>query len=453
MSQGRNGSPRSVTVGDESSKYRPCPDQIQGLRYRDHRHLRNVRVRLLITTSLALLALTVFWCGLCRILGPAILPHRSSIAGLLLVCCLTPILAHVAASWKHSLFIAADFGDIGKMSRCERLNLLSQRKVLLRELNDSQPNIDVMHDQIRDSLAESEREVVFAIEQIGNLDERAKGQLERLSQSIKCGQDLTESTGARVESNKQIVAAVQMQLEEQINELRKNFDRIQSVADEVLGLTPLIQMIANIAQRTNLLALNAEIEAARAGDAGRGFAVVAGEVRSLAAQSTRAAADIAAKINATAEKVNREMADARASLEQHESTDTMTHMVGDLSAMQREFDHSSKLLLEVISEVDANYRESVRGMSEALGHIQFQDVMRQRMEHVQEALQEMRDHLLTLSDRPQSPAWDGRLETTFKEMLAAYLGRYRMASQAATHLAVSGDAAGADHSGPAIELF
>jgi methyl-accepting chemotaxis protein len=408
---------------------------------------------LLITSSLALLGLAVFWCGLCRTLGPAILPHRSNIAELLLACCLTPILAHIAASWRHSLLIADDFGDIGKMSRCERLNLLSQRTVLLREMRDSQPNIDVMHDQIRDSMAESEREVVSAIEQIGVLNERAKGQLERISQSIKSGQDLTESTGARVESNKQIIAAVQMQLEEQINEFRNNFDRIQGVADEVVGLTPLIKIIANIAQRTKLLALNAEIEAARAGEAGRGFAVVAGEVRSLAAQSTQAAADIAAKINATAEKVNREMANARTSLEQQESADTMTHMVSDLSAMQREFDDNSRLLLEVISEVDANYKESVRGMSEALGHIQFQDVMRQRMEHVQEALCELRDHMLMLSRNLQDPCWDGQLHSTFKKLLDAYFDRYRMASQTVTHLAVSGGAASADQGRPAIELF
>jgi methyl-accepting chemotaxis protein len=412
-----------------------------------------VRIRLLITASLALVGLTIFWPGLCRILGPGLIPHRASVAGLLLVCCLMPILAHVAASWKHSLLIAADFGDVGKMSRCERLNLLSQRKVLLSELRDSQPNIDVMHDQIRDSLAESEREVVSAIEQMSHLNEKAKVQIARISQSIKSGHELTESTGARVESNRQIVSAVQMQLEEQVSELRDNFERIQTMAGEVLGLTPLIKMIASIAQRTNLLALNAEIEAARAGEAGRGFAVVAGEVRSLAAQSTQAAAEIAKKINATAEKVNREMVEARTSLEQHKSADIMTHLVSDLSAMQQEFDSNGKLLLDVITELDANYKESVRGMSEAMGHIQFQDVMRQRLEHVQEALEEMRDHLLMLGKRPESLAWDGRLDMTFKEILAAYLGRYRMASQTETHLAASGGAARTVASGPSIELF
>ncbi|MGD0347578.1 MAG: methyl-accepting chemotaxis protein [Terracidiphilus sp.] len=412
-----------------------------------------MRIRLLLTASLALVGLTIFWPGLCRILGPGLIPHRASVAGLLLVCCLMPILAHVAASWKHSLLIAADFGDVGKMSRCERLNLLSQRKVLLSELRDSQPNIDVMHDQIRDSLAESEREVVSAIEQMSHLNEKAKVQIARISQSIKSGHELTESTGARVESNRQIVSAVQMQLEEQVSELRDNFERIQTMAGEVLGLTPLIKMIASIAQRTNLLALNAEIEAARAGEAGRGFAVVAGEVRSLAAQSTQAAAEIAKKINATAEKVNREMVEARTSLEQHKSADIMTHLVSDLSAMQQEFDSNGKLLLDVITELDANYKESVRGMSEAMGHIQFQDVMRQRLEHVQEALEEMRDHLLMLGKRPESLAWDGRLDMTFKEILAAYLGRYRMASQTETHLAASGGAARTVASGPSIELF
>jgi len=43
----------------------------------------------------------------------------------------------------------------------------------------------------------------------------------------------------------------------------------------------------------------------------------------------------------------------------------------------------------VISGVDASYQESVNRLSKALGHIQFQDVMRQRLEHVQEALREM----------------------------------------------------------------
>ena len=163
MAPGKNRNSNLISCAEVSGRYRPCPGQIQGLKNRDNRHLRNIRVRLLITTSLALLGLTAFWVGLCRILGPALIPHRASLAVWLLSCCLVPALVHLAASWRHSLLITADFGDVGKMSACERLNLLSQRAVLMRELRDSQPNIDVMHDQIRDSLAESEREVVCAV--------------------------------------------------------------------------------------------------------------------------------------------------------------------------------------------------------------------------------------------------------------------------------------------------
>ena len=59
-----------------------------------------------------------------------------------------------------------------------------------------------------------------------------------------------------------------------------------------------ISLIQAIAGQTNLLALNATIEAARAGEAGRGFAVVAAEVKSLAAQTARATAEIAEQIGA-----------------------------------------------------------------------------------------------------------------------------------------------------------
>jgi methyl-accepting chemotaxis protein len=242
-------------------------------------------------------------------------------------------------------------------------------------------------------------------------------------------------------------------LEQQTHELREDFERIQNMATEVRALAPLIKIITSIAQQTSLLALNAEIEAARAGSAGRGFAVVAFEVRKLSVSSTKAASDIAAKINATCKRVDREMAEARVSLEEHESNETMNHLVADLSEMQAEFGHNSQLLLEVITDVDANYEENVRRLSEALGHIQFQDIMRQRMEHVQSALTELRDHLMQLCERPERPGCDGLFDTNFKTMLADHLGKYHMASQTATHLNVAGGAIEQDNSRPSIELF
>jgi methyl-accepting chemotaxis protein len=415
--------------------------------------LSKVRNRLLLQTALALMCDLLLYLALSRMLGPAFIPCASRVVGLLLLFEVVPLLMVEWRNWAQACEGVAELGVIGTLSRSQLEHMSMRRGAMRDELSDSEPYIEVMREQIGDSLSESEREVMAAIEQIGLLIGQSNDERAKIAQSIKSGTDLTESTQLRVENNKQIIAAIEMRMEEQSNELRKSFEHIENLAVEVSALTPLIKVITSIAQQTSLLALNAEIEAARAGNAGRGFAVVAFEVRKLSVLTTNAAANISEKINSTCKKVDGEMAEAQASLEQHESNDAMTHLVKDLTMMQQDFNTNSRLLLEVITEVDASYAESVNRLSQALGHIQFQDVMRQRMEHVQEALVEMREHMQSMSAALADFGWEGEFDHPFKQILAAHLGRYRMASQTRTHHAVAGGTSVSDDSRPAIELF
>jgi methyl-accepting chemotaxis protein len=144
---------------------------------------------------------------------------------------------------------------------------------------------------------------------------------------------------------------------------------------------------------------------------------------------------------------------ARTTLDSRSSIDDLRKLINDLGEMQEEFSDGIGLLLEVLNSVETGHHQMMERLSEALGHIQYQDVMRQRLEHVQAALREMGQHLQELSGKLDDHNWNGQLDITFKTILTAHLDSYKMASQTVTHLAVAGGIAEDDLSRPSVELF
>jgi methyl-accepting chemotaxis protein len=344
---------------------------------------------------------------------------RLRTAGFLAVLIALPSVLLLVWRYFKARTLEAGMWAFGQQDFEQISRVLAAHMALKADIKDATPYINGMHEQIAGSLSESEHGIVQVIEQVSQLNERASEQKHKIHESIETSKELTEITRQRMHNNHEIIAKVEEQFEAQLRDLRNNFDRIQALGVEMLALTPLTKVITNIAQQTSLLALNAEIEAARAGSAGRGFAVVAYEVRKLSQLTTKAAADIAAKINATKGKVDVEMEEAKAALTQHDSADVMTHLVNDLAEMQSEFTRSSGLLLQVITDVDTNYAETASRLGDVLGHVQFQDMTRQRMEQVQKSLTGMREHLARIGESAESSDWDDLFNTSFKDLLEA----------------------------------
>jgi len=325
---------------------------------------------------------------------------------------------------------------------------VSGELVQVRDFNE------VVRGQLKGVIDETEKAAFAIVSQLQTIDEVVTRLDQFVNQTTNESAALASDSEARIAQNQEVLRRMEGYVQQRLHESEQDQARVTQVVQEARSLESLVQLIKNVAGQTNLLALNAAIEAARAGEAGRGFAVVADEVRKLSGETEAAVVKISRGIAAVAEHIEVQFQDKLSNVNLSKERELLDFFSGQLHELGQSYEALMRHEAGVLAQIrDSSQQLSAMFMT-AQSCVQFQDVSRQQIEQVMQALSRLDEHAGLLAERLRAFGDPAFSYQPIAEHLEALFSRYVMESQRTTHQnALKMEAAGAAPAASRIELF
>ncbi|MBS1140571.1 MAG: chemotaxis sensory transducer [Proteobacteria bacterium] len=292
---------------------------------------------------------------------------------------------------------------------------------------------EVVRGQLKNVIDQTEKAAFDIVERLQTIDEV----ITRLDRYVAGTSDETaelfKESETRIAQNQSVIGKMEGYVQQRLQEAQTDQERVKQVVEEARSLESLIQLIKHVAGQTNLLALNAAIEAARAGEAGRGFAVVADEVRKLSGETESAVVKISRGIQSVALSIETQFQDKLSNISLEKEKQMLEFFSTQLNELGQSYESLMIHEAGVLAEVQASSSKLAGMFMDAQASVQFQDVSRQQIEHVVQALTQLDEHAGILAERLRTFDNSDAAYTPIARHLEDLYSRYVMEGQRAVH--------------------